>query len=288
MYTLLWSYPIICNEEEPTEGAVPSQPEVKEELAWRKTTPSSKSNKAPTFALYSVADGKIIQHNIQFQSGQGMTVNPNSQSLNLYNRLLNVIGQRTLKESDESNPDSEIGANSLRNKTNFEYGLTEFSVLIPNKTTDHRQYPGLIYFVVGKFDGSMEMFKKTRIEGKDTITRLCTLYNHQKLITCSKWNKREVPDLIATGSNDFNVIIIDFKQMVAEIEKASEQTDLKFYGKFRHKLVGHRERITSLSWSSREDFNMLASCSYDSTVQVNISILYLKVYGAEMERILYD
>lgn len=233
--------------------------------------PTSKSNKAATFALYSVADGKIIQHNIQFQSGQGMTVNPNSQSLNLYNRLLTVIGQRTTKESDEANhPDEMIGANSLKPKTNFEYGLTEFSVLIPSRTADHRnQYPSLIYFLVGKFDGSMELFKKSRIEGIEKITRLCTLYNHQKLVTCSKWNIRDLPDLIATGSNDFNVIVIDFKQLLAEIEKAPEQTDLKFYGKFKHKLVGHRERITSLSWSSRGDFNMLASCSYDATVQVN-------------------
>ena len=253
MYTLLWSFPIISNEED-LKAVVP---EVKEELAWRTT----KSNKASTLSLYSVADGKIIQHNVQFQSGSGMVLNPNSKSLNLYNQLLAVTGQRTKENDADATEDIPI-----KGKTNFEYGLTEFSVLIPNKT-DHKQYPPLMHFLIGKFDGSLELYKKTRFENVDKITKLCTLFNHQKLVTCSKWNRREVPNLIATGSNDFNVIIIDFERLLAKTD-VEQNIDMKFYADFKHKLVGHKERITGLSWSNREDFNMLASCSYDATVQV--------------------
>jgi WD40 repeat protein len=39
----------------------------------------------------------------------------------------------------------------------------------------------------------------------------------------------------------------------------------KFFSKFVHKFIGHKERITGLSWSAN---NLLASCSFDSTVQI--------------------
>ena len=85
-----------------------------------------------------------------------------------------------------------------------------------------------------------------------------------------------MPNLIATGSNDFNVIIIDFERLLAKTD-VEQNIDMKFYADFKHKLVGHKERITGLSWSNREDFNMLASCSYDATVQVWFNMLQFKV-----------
>lgn len=97
------------------------------------------------------------------------------------------------------------------------------------------------------------------------------MFNHQKLITCAKWNKRINHNLLATGSNDFSVIIVDFEALIDEIKaKCPEKSDLQFYAKFKHKLIGHKERVTSLSWSNHEEFNMLASCSYDGTVQVRM------------------
>ena len=183
-----------------------------------------------------------------------MIVNSNYKSLNLYNKILEA-------DLDDTNVNQSADAFS---KSNLEYGLTEFSVLMPDKDQDE------IYFIIGKFDGSMEIFKKCSTDSDETqkITKLCTFFNHQKLVTCSKWNKRK--NLIASGSNDYSIVILDFESLLEEIKlKFEGQADLKFYAKFKHKLIGHKERITGISWSSFEEFNMLASCSYDGTIQVD-------------------
>lgn len=247
VYTLVWSSPIIQ-----LEPVTPKPQDNRSELAWR----SSKPSKSSSYALYSVADGKIIQHNMQFlgSGSGGMIVNSNYKSLNLYNKIL---------EDYDPNNEAKQGTEAL-SKANLEYGLTEFSVLMPDKSD---QDQGTVYFIIGKFDGSMEIFKKSLHVNNVAITKLCTFFNHQKLVTCSKWNNRK--NLIASGSNDYSVIVLDFESLLEEIKvKFEGQSDLKFYSKFKHKLVGHRERITGMSWSSYEAFNMLASCSYDATVQV--------------------
>lgn len=182
-----------------------------------------------------------------------MIVNSNYKSLNLYNKILEA-------DLDDTNVNQSADAFS---KSNLEYGLTEFSVLMPDKDQDE------IYFIIGKFDGSMEIFKKCSTDSDETqkITKLCTFFNHQKLVTCSKWNKRK--NLIGSGSNDYSIVILDFESLLEEIKlKFEGQADLKFYAKFKHKLIGHKERITGISWSSFEEFNMLASCSYDGTIQI--------------------
>lgn len=67
---------------------------------------------------------------------------------------------------------------------------------------------------------------------------------------------------MASGSNDFNVIIVDFSKIIGESE-----SNQKYFSQFKHKLTGHKERITGLDWS-KIDQSLLVSCSYDSTVQV--------------------
>ena len=71
--------------------------------------------------------------------------------------------------------------------------------------------------------------------------------------------------MLASGSNDFNVIIVDFANIITEVEDKKLSSDSKFFSKFVHKFIGHKERITGLSWSAN---NLLASCSFDSTVQI--------------------
>lgn len=195
------------------------------------------------FNLYSVADGKIMQHNVKNLSLTKETTSPdNIKSLNFYKSLTNLLNER----SNENTP---------------EYGLTEFSVMKIKETNGY-------YFCIGKFDGSIELF---RSENR-VVIKLCSFFNHQKLVTCIKWNVDQF-DLdsdkhiyLASGSNDFNVIIIDFKETIEEINRCEKSTN--FYSKFKHKLVGHKERITCLSWCKSSSSNLIASCSYDSTVQV--------------------
>lgn len=171
-------------------------------------------------------------------------MNQNIKTINLYSELNKLV---------ENNSDDSI-------KSNVEYGLTEFQILNFEKTDE-------FHFMIGKFDGSIELYRKNI----DKISRLCTLFNHQKLITCIKWNKQHNPlsdtglNLIASGSNDFNVVIIDFDALISDL--SNESSNLIF-GKYKHKLIGHKERITSLSWSRHGYFNILASSSYDGTVQI--------------------
>jgi len=224
-----------------------------DELAWRALKPTPLS-----YALYSVADSRIMQHTVQFLSGtghSGQIVAPSAKSINFYEQL-----KKELEPSDETTK-----TNSL-----VEYGLTEFAVLIPSKTNSKlKEYPPLLYFIIGKFDGSMEIYSKQK---NSALTFLCTLFNHQKLITCSKWNCNF--SLLATGSNDFNVIVVGFDELVSECKAKTCKGEVKFYSKFNHKLVGHKERVTSLAWSICQEFNMLASCSYDATVQVIKNIFF--------------
>jgi WD40 repeat protein len=218
----------------------------------------SNKSKLHNYALYSVADGKIMQHSFQFSSGHSSTnliANANVKTINFYTTLIeNELKNQLLSESNNE----KHSGSSLKAK--YEYGLTEFAILELNKSE--------LYFMIGKFDGSMELYKKCLNE-QNNIQKLCTFFNHQKLVTCIKWRKDK---LIASGSNDFNVIIIDFSMLINEElkETSPNQNDRKFFSKFKHKLVGHKERITNLSWSNCEKNNILASCSYDSTVQVNI------------------
>jgi len=133
------------------------------------------------------------------------------------------------------------------------------------------------YFMLGKFDGSIELYKKEALL-PNKITMLCSLFNHQKLITVIKYNKQNNStnseqigsNLIASGSNDFNIIIIDFNSIISDCLQLVETQSCNFtmFNKFKHKLIGHKERITSLSWSRHDSFELLASSSYDGTVQI--------------------
>jgi WD40 repeat protein len=132
-------------------------------------------------------------------------------------------------------------------------GLTELAINNSDSNT------AVVYFTIGKFDGSIELYKKT----DNQLIKLCTFLNHNKLVTIIKWNKNS--SLLASGSNDYNVIVIDFKALIESLNNTN--SNLKLISKYKNKLIGHRERITGLSWSIHDEC-FLASCSYDSTVQV--------------------
>ena len=235
VYTLVWSMNLTSQIEAGSNG---------DQLEWR--------TKKKCSYLYSVADGKLLQHKVHLLGGSGtsgLIANADCKSVNFYN---------TLMEDCEQSKAVEVG---------LEYGLTEFSVFNRNERE--------IYFMIGKFDGSIELYKKSLVAEEESVVKMCTLYNHQKLVTCIKWSRHHSNEacLIASGSNDFNVIIVDFNSLIGEMETKG-QNDLKFFSKLKHKLLGHKERITNLCWSTYEQCNLLASCSYDSTVQVSAEIVF--------------
>ncbi|RNA10724.1 gem-associated 5 [Brachionus plicatilis] len=184
------------------------------------------------YNLFSVSDGKIMQHYVQsFSLGKD--------SLSPDNFLKNLLNEE---------------------ETNSEYGLTEFSVL--------KIKGGGNIFCIGKFDGSIECYKSL----SNKVSKICSLFNHQKLITCMRWNADEYdegseqPVYLASGSNDFNVIVVEFNQILNQFNDSN--TTINVYSKYKLKLEGHKERITCLSWCKGLN-SLLASCSYDSTVQEN-------------------
>lgn len=187
--------------------------------------------------LYSVADGKIMLHYVQsIVFGKDALSPDNVKSINFYKFLKNILNEE---------------------ESNSEYGLTEFSVL--------RIKSGGNFFCIGKFDGSIECYKSQN----DQVTKICILFNHQKLVTCIKWNADEYDEssiYMASGSNDFNVIIVEFQEILEQSK--SSNSPINLYSKYKFKLEGHKERITCLSWC-KTTRTMLASSSYDSTVQVN-------------------
>ena len=141
-------------------------------------------------------------------------------------------------------------------------------------------------FTIGKFDGSIDLYRLLlSASDNNRVSKLCTLLNHNKLITRIKWNKNG--SCLASGSNDFNVIIVDFKLLVERFVNATETPNL--ISNYKHKLVGHRERITGLSWNIHDE-NLLGSCSYDGTVQVKMkfiilhSFLLIKIKILDLER----
>lgn len=233
VYTLLW-----C------EQLIPDQYSVEQ----------NGQKKSNHFDLYSVADGKIMQHCVQsFSFGKESSSSAIVASKNFYQDLKKHL------EGENETPGSSL-----------EYGLTEFSVLKieANSVEKKNDY----FFAIGKFDGSMEIYRTFTNDKR--IEKICTFFNHQKLVTCIKWNLTTYPNesndheiYIASGSNDFNIILIDFKSLISESQHKVQNQN--FYSKYKHKLVGHKERITSLSWAKSSNVNLLASCSYDSTVQVN-------------------
>lgn len=178
--------------------------------------------------LYSVADGRIMQHSFQLTTGATPVAVNSIENVNFYQKLTDDVADTTA-------------------------GLTEFC--FQKKSADKA------YVLIGKSDGSMELFS---VDGK-TARRLCVFYNHQKLITCIKLNANAT--LVASGSNDFNVIVVDFAQLVQDEPSLA---NAKLFAKYKHKLVGHRERVTGLNWCKLDGdgLNLLASCSYDSTVQI--------------------
>ena len=194
--------------------------------------------------LYSVADGKIMLHYVQSIVFGKDSMSPDKvKSINFYNFLKNKLNEE---------------------ETNSEYGLTEFSIL--------KIKSGGNFFCIGKFDGSIECYKSQYNE----VTKICILFNHQKLVTCIKWNAEEYdeslnkPIYMASGSNDFNVIIVDFDEILEQNKRSNIPVNL--YSKYKFKLEGHKERITCLSWCKSLN-SMLASSSYDSTVQVNFKLI---------------
>ena len=232
------------------------------------TEPASAKTFTSPYALYSVADGKIMQHNIKFLSGQtsdGLLVNPNDKAINLYDEI------KRLEHMNMNGNGEEKGA------ANLDVGVTELAIFQSKKKLEPNQSE--LHFMVGKFDGSMELYAKKSTSNKEfSISKLCTFFNHQKLITCIKWSKVESEsssrvNLIASGSNDFNVVVVDFDSIIDEIQMKNKEEilncNLKLFGKYKHKLIGHKERITGLSWArNSEKGNILASCSYDTTIKV--------------------
>lgn len=67
---------------------------------------------------------------------------------------------------------------------------------------------------------------------------------------------------LACGSNEESVRVFDLQCL----QSASEE-DVLTIDQPHHELLGHRERITKVSWSPYKS-GILASCSYDGTVQV--------------------
>jgi WD40 repeat protein len=239
-------------------------------LTTDKVSSTAKTGGQASYALYSVADGKIMQHSIQFSSGNNIQPQ-NIQTVNFFKEVTRFMSERASPlPSTENAPlaEPELAQGLLGKKNMFEQanGLTEFSVL----KYDEQSY----FFAIGKFDGSIEVYQSLLAENK--LRRLGTFFNHQKLVTIIKWNKPAYASknnemtLMASGSNDHNIVVVDFGSFVSELE--SEQfakLDLKLFSKYKHKLSGHKERITSISWSVSNGSNVLASCSYDCTVQVS-------------------
>jgi hypothetical protein len=234
----------------------------------------SETKKLPYLHLYSVSDGKIMFHKIQHSASSSSILNADVKTFNFYKDLVKFIenDKSTEHKNDQAN-NQDVNNNQFgTNKESNHLGLTEFSIIkIEPALANRSDY----YFAIGKFDGTIEFYQTNYKDQK--VTRLCTIFNHQKLVSCLKWsvssysNSNEGPIMIASGSNDFNVIIIDFKSLVNEIENKLEECGnvyLKFFSKHKHKLIGHKERITGLSWSDNNNVETLASCSYDSTVQV--------------------
>lgn len=186
-------------------------------LVWAPLIFQEQKSSSFQLALFSVADGKIMQHNIKISNLS------QTESIELYKEL---------------------------NLSKDSSGLTEISISNQNNNE--------LYFAIGKFDGSIELFKQKDIQ----TLKLCTFLNHNKLITVMKWNKNG--SLLASGSNDHNIMIIDFNE-VLNSDQLNE--NLNLIGKYKFKLSGHKERITGLCWNNHSE-NLLASCSYDSTVQV--------------------
>ncbi len=225
---------------------------------------SLEENKQSTiYYLYSVSDGKIMQHNINLSAGGLNLSNLNTdtvKSIDFYREIIDL--------SDDNNNKTKENNNSLTSyRKEFEHGITEFTALKINKNVDSKiSY----YILIGKYDGSIELF----IKDNEKVIKMCTFFNHQKLITRLKFNKNiytadQTDILLASGSNDSNVIIIDFQSLIQELDqKLTENEPLKLFSKYKHKLVGHKDRITGLSWSINFNSNLLVSCSYDSTVQV--------------------
>ena len=184
--------------------------------------------------LYSVADGKIMQHSFKFASQNNVS---NIENINFYELINNEMDKGLI-------------------------GLTELALF--NDIAN-----GYTYFTIGKSDGSIELYRLD----ENRVSKLCTFLNHNKLITIIKWNKNG--SYLGSGSNDFNVVIIDFKSLV---DRLNSTENLKLISNFKHKLAGHQERITGLSWSVHNE-NLLASCSYDGTVQVfKNSCLFFQIY----------
>jgi hypothetical protein len=236
-------------------------------LFWNENLISLDENKqSSNYCLYSVSDGKIMQHNINLSTGGLNLSNLNTdtvKSVDFYREIIHLTNDNNNDNTDIENGDSL----SATNKKEFEHGITEFSVLKIDVNVESKSG---YYFLIGKYDGSIELFMIDR----QKVMKICTFFNHQKLITRLKFNKTiyksdQTDLLLASGSNDTNVIIIDFQSLIQELDqKMKANESVKLFSKYKHKLVGHKDRITGLSWSINFNSNLLASCSYDSTVQV--------------------
>jgi WD40 repeat protein len=230
----------------------------------------SKSN-SQTFYLYSVADGQVMQHAVQVSSGNTI-VQQNCTTINFYSELNKILNNNNNFKVTENQTET---INIINNKNLLiQNGLTEFSALkFKDKENSSKNY----LIAIGKFDGSIEIYQSLLDNDKRLIKKLCALLNHQKLVTIIKFNsqildleKEDEPVLMASGSNDYNIMLVDLKKLILNQFEANnfQQIDFKLFSHFKHKLVGHKERITGLNWSKLNGKQVLASCSYDSTVQV--------------------
>lgn len=113
------------------------------------------------------------------------------------------------------------------------------------------------HIAVGCLDGTVLIFSSTG-------EKLLTIGASNKLVQCIRWHPdiedREYKWLLAVSSNEENIQIFDIT-----INMESPNPD-DLVSPTRS-LVGHKGRVTSMSWSPHSN-NLLASVSYDKTCQV--------------------
>ncbi|RWS15669.1 gem-associated protein 5-like protein [Dinothrombium tinctorium] len=161
------------------------------------------------------------------------------------------------------------------------YDFSEISDSIkPYGRTEAAWRDDYTLLAVGNEDGTIELYENSQ---KESILKLIVIVQsiHSKLILCLRWhplaiyeertnsnNTKATSDLefwLASTSHDTKIQIIDFRTAL-EDKRNDEFSPVIMVEPIRT-LMGHIARVNSIAWSTlREGY--LASCSYDSTVQI--------------------
>ncbi|RWS30936.1 gem-associated protein 5-like protein [Leptotrombidium deliense] len=142
------------------------------------------------------------------------------------------------------------------------------------------------FLAVGNEDGTIELYENNR---KDSLLKFVVVVQsiHTKLILCLRWhpflvaNGESTPGLefwLASGSHDTKVQIIDFKSVIDEIHGAEDPALPAVIVEPTRTLLAHTARVNSLAWSPLKE-GLLASCSYDNTVQIWDAIHGVPLYN---------